>query len=340
MKETLRYWRHFYVNRLNIIYVLYAVVAVYLVVDLRYILVALQPQWQLIGVLLLLLIIDAKTFLENAHMIMITGILSAIFIFIGGLLSVFPVVQAIFLFIIIFCSMWLSASKQILNLPTFIVILLTLIVSMTPLNVIENPHRAMSLILSLVIIQLMHLLFIYKYQYYTRTAYQKIAIKRLKTLNDEVFCTFLANDYKEQLYLYERRIHVAKNAYLQAVAKINSDGQQNDLAQNFINTYFALIAVSMIRKQVSDYSVFLLCHHEIESLKDNLDSIYCAGQDKKQVLSGVKKVTQSIDAFEAITERVLEISSKEPIVFYLFIQNLQNYQQKLRTLFLKHIGDG
>lgn len=156
----------------------------------------------------------------------------------------------------------------------------------------------------------------------------------LQKFNNEIFSCFLQSDYPDQLYLYERRLNLAKqklNNILKYLTRlkhyIKNSQKKAELERQLLclqNIYTVLIAVSALRWQVSDHNVFVICSDELKALQKNINALLTGSND-------ISVFENTILAFEANFQKVLQVTAREPVVFLFFISNLQ--------FLAKHLAD-
>ncbi len=161
------------------------------------------------------------------------------------------------------------------------------------------------------------------------------ALASLERLNDEIFACFLQPSYLDTRYLFERRIHIQKNAFMQAMIALHHLKQSETHEMQKLNQlYDLMLSYAQLRWRISDHSVFLLCTDELSQLARIISSVL--ERASKQIRGKNFKLDfnyhQLPDAIESLEEnyhQVLQVSAKEPINFLLFIANLKLFCEEL-----------
>lgn len=150
-------------------------------------------------------------------------------------------------------------------------------------------------------------------------------LKSMRLLADETFACFIAPEYKDYLYLYERRVHKAKMLSWYWLSRLTNEAIHADLA----TILKILIDMGMLRFRVTDYTVFGFCRDEMISLQEDISSLLAKLNDHEVLNDELERYMVSIQQFENCFEQVMKVSAKEPAVFILFIGSLRNLQKVL-----------
>src|SRR3990167_1811350 len=92
-----------------------------------------------------------------------------------------------------------------------------------------------------------------------RQCYRKLALVHLKRLNQEIFSCFLQPEYSDNIYLFERRIHLQKNKCIRAIYRLHDVGIVSQLNELYAN----LMDMAQLRRRVKDYTLFDICRPEL-----------------------------------------------------------------------------
>ena len=152
----------------------------------------------------------------------------------------------------------------------------------------------------------------------------------LKKLNAEIFACYIYPEYNENIYLFEHRIRNAKIKSLQALQQLENIANQNFKNETLIlyDIFNILMDMSQLRRRVGDHSSFGLCKDEIIALDVQIqkDFIHLLTDRKSTSVSSYdfQKLENKIDHFEDDYHHVLRVSTRDPLVFLLFISSLKS----------------
>src|SRR3990167_5161070 len=96
-----------------------------------------------------------------------------------------------------------------------------------------------------------------------------ISIKNLILLNAQIFESFLQEDYQENIYLYERRLHEEKNHCLRGLDLLwkKVEGKTaKSLLLKYDFLYAIMLDYAQLRDRVIDHTVFSLCQNELQDI--------------------------------------------------------------------------
>jgi len=129
-----------------------------------------------------------------------------------------------------------------------------------------------------------------------------VCVYRLKKLSEAIFDCFIDPAYRDQPYLFEKRIHVEKTLF-----------------------FIAISAISAIRAK--KYQMLFAILQDVSDAMDACwrDLLRYPKQPVKTVL-----LEEAIGEFEQLVENILCNASPEPLVFSLFTFNLRALCSHLR----------
>lgn len=138
--------------------------------------------------------------------------------------------------------------------------------------------------------------------------------KALKKLVEDIFACFIQSDYEENLYLYERRVHISKMKCLALIQRRAKDAG----VSRVILFYNGLIDCGLLRWRIKDKSVFSICHAELVGIRDALIKMLGGEEDH---------LDECIMALESVNQTVLQVAAKEPLPLLLFICGLKTLKE-------------
>lgn len=167
---------------------------------------------------------------------------------------------------------------------------------------------------------------------------QKWVIRHLRELNQEIFACFLAPHYKNNLYLYEHRIHdqtqqvlrwLDRLRHLELMKLIKSKTKEN-ITVKFETFYANTLDFGQLRLRVTDQATFELCQKEMKTISLALNQIY--RQYPKLTSAALESFNQSIKRFEENYQQVLQVASTNPVDFLLFINSMKMLHKEFSSL--------
>lgn len=310
-----------------------------------------QSYWLIWSALFLSLITNGDSFKRRITMIVITGLTAAFASFIAGCLAPIVILAGIYLFIITLISAVVSQRYPRYFLQALIINLFVILASSALVSLSENTERFVLISMGVGVAALLQIIF---YPYFVRNelqAYVLITLRHLKKLNTDIFSCLLEPEYPDNIYLYERRLHTSKNHFIQALSRLrevtqlaetklnNVEKAEHELLLLNLDLLFEnMLDYSQLRRRVTDYTTLSICSQELTNISREIDkSIYgliCHFSDKK-IYPDTSKLTQYVNQLENNYHNVLQIASREPLVFLLFIDSLNAFIKKLNELYAR-----
>jgi len=286
-----------------------------------------EVSWFIWSAFLLSLITTGDSFKDRLSNIIITGLLAAFISFFIGSLTGTPLLQTLILFLLTLISVSIAEAYPVYFLQMSIVIIIAILSGHASPFIFICVGTAIAASLQIVF-----------YPYYMRNEWQSylmLSLKNLRKLNKEIFSCFIEPEYANNIYLYERRLHVSKNAFLHSLSTLR-DISQNDNHAAWLAQLDALfqnmLDYSQLRRRVTDYTTFAVCREELMSIAKETDKCFgavIAHALKKKYFPSVDQLVLSINRFETHYDQVLQVASREPLVFLLFINSLHAFGEKI-----------
>ncbi|MCW5583121.1 MAG: hypothetical protein KIT56_04415 [Gammaproteobacteria bacterium] len=212
-----------------------------------------------------------------------------------------------------------------------------------------NMDRLVLIIIGVMVAAVFQVLF---YPHFVRNELRSsiiITLKKLKRVNHEIFSCLLQPEYPDNIYLFERRLHIQKNRFMQSMMrlravmqqvmkKMNAEEKEGYLAflVQLDLLYANMLDYSQIRRRVTDHTSFLLCAIELsEIVKEVNTSIDGAIShvDGKKYYVNADMLAIKIKRLDDNYQNVLQIAVKEPLVFMLFIDSLNAFSKRIKELY-------
>lgn len=140
------------------------------------------------------------------------------------------------------------------------------------------------------------------------------ARKSLRSLNQAIFSCFLDSAYQDNLYLFERRIHLQKRNFMRAIMKVSGSS-----LVHFNLLFDCMMNYAQLRWRITDFTVLSVCAKELNALCQAIDASLA---QKKNAAS---QLMFAIQQLEAVYQQVLQISSPDPLAFLLFIDGIKGF---------------
>jgi uncharacterized membrane protein YccC len=307
-----------------------------------------QGYWLIWAALIFSLITSGDTFKRRMTMIVITGMIAAFAAFIAGTINSILSIITIYLFILTFGSVFVSQRYPQYFFQAFIIILFVILASGMPVTLVENGERFVLIISGGIIAAFFQILF---YPYFIRNelrTYIILTLKQLKKLNNEIFACLIDPAYSDNVYLYERRIHAQKIRFMRAIdrlrkinklAEVKLSLEEREIYQQRLIRldllYDNMLDYSQLRRRVTDYTTFSVCSQELtdisQEINTSIDGAICRIADQK-FYSNTSMLHEKINSLENNYHQVLQIASREPLVFLLFIDSLNAFKDSIDML--------
>lgn len=308
-----------------------------------------ESYWLIWIALTLTLLTSGLTFWRRLKRILATGIGIIASVLVATGLAHYP-------FILIFYLAALAGGSAYLALkysPHFFSFLLMMLFGIIA-SYIEPTHadmrmRLLYLLIGLSVASIYQLLF---WPYFIREQIRALIVRsllNLKLLNNQIFSCFLESAYPDNIYLFERRIHAWKNAYMQSIGKLKclsnlvqsklTPEKRTSLEKMIVKLdllYDTILDYGQLRRRVTDHTTFDLCEAELTALEQEIGKLLAevGGIFRyKNPLLDTAGLAVKINRFEENYQHVLQVSAREPLVFMLFIASLRAFNKELTQLY-------
>lgn len=170
-------------------------------------------------------------------------------------------------------------------------------------------------------------------------------LNSLADLQHVYFTCYSYRDYFSKQTQYEKTLYQKRSKWLSrmlSVRRLLKDKKNSEKWHSIFTRidYLSeiIFALHQLRFREREYAIFEICSLEIQALDR---AIAAAMKDAiKKILwnknlSHPVELLDSIIAFEAISHRVLKVTSSEPIIFLFFIQNLYALDDEINKIYEK-----
>lgn len=152
-------------------------------------------------------------------------------------------------------------------------------------------------------------------------------LQRLSQLNQAIFTCYLTRDYFEQHYVYEKLFHDRRRDFLFAMKKFRRYKNYEDISRHIENLYEIILSLGLLIYRVPDASTFEIASKEFYAITENLSVMFrdlsAFLLDKKDFPSLPFSLVENIQQLEEVNQSALQLVSPDPMVFLIFIQDLQ-----------------
>ena len=291
-----------------------------------------QLMWVMLTALPLSLINKELRFKRKLQLILIVAVFAIIGIVLSTFVAITPLICILFIFI--FTLMVVSVRSRSLQFPLMLTALIFILNIMQPANLENLLMRVEMIALGAFIVVMAELFYwpnyIQKHLHHLMTN----AINALSDLSQELFGCYLSENYTDHLYLYERRMHVAKLQFMKTwvAMKKTARDDQVEMVDQLLRVYEAMLACTMFRFQVIDPTLFLLCTDELARINDELnrllaDVTYLSAGHNPHI--NVESLNEAVSIFESHHERILQTTARDPEALFLFVASLKNLSHEL-----------
>ncbi|WP_172622830.1 aromatic acid exporter family protein [Aquicella siphonis] len=308
-----------------------------------------EGYWLVWAVLLCSLVTQGDSFRQRLINIIITGLAAAFVVFGAGCIRDLPLLPGLYILIVTAVCVYISQQHAEYFLQAFIVNLFAVLASAMPASFADNAARLFFISAGMAVALVFQIIF---YPYFIRDelrSYVIITLRSLERLNREIFSCFLDAEYSDNIYLYERRIHNAKNRYMQSINRlrditglVESRSSQGAVIiyQNILQTldllYDNMLDYSQLRRRVSDFTTLSLCSRELSEISQEIEKSIAgvaAHFANKKYYPGMDMLSRGIGRLESNYYNVLQVASREPLPFLFFMDSLQAFGKTMEVLF-------
>lgn len=171
----------------------------------------------------------------------------------------------------------------------------------------------------------------------------KTAVVALRKFNAAFFACLMSSDYADNIYEYERQLHLCKRQFYGAISDLRGELPRlkttlkrlyfSEKATILENIYENVMDYAQIRWRIEDHSSYALCSLELRGLAEAIDwrfkdldhALRCKG-----VVRAVSVTfSAALDRMKSVYDSVLSLSVQEPLAILLFVASLQSLDDKI-----------
>lgn len=305
-----------------------------------------QKYWLVSSAFLFSLIFRGDSFFERLIILSLTGLIAAAVIFVAGFIPVFSL-EAIYLCVVTICLLLFSQRYPNYLISTLFINVFVIIAVCTSVSLSENIARAVFILCGTAIVMIAQCIFQYHFKRNAITSWLIISLQQLKWLSVEIFACYTQEEYVDNLYLFERRLHLQKIKVMQSLNNFHAavrcldrasrqaedilkkpiaHQQLNEQLQMLSQIYDLMLSLAKLRWRVTDFTIFRVCDNEMRGIENALNQIFLmlARKIKNQRIQVESyPLAQAINRFEETYQHVIQVTAREPLVFLLFINDLK-----------------
>jgi hypothetical protein len=306
--------------------------------------------WTIWSAFFLSLIIWEGPLALRIKMMLQTGLAFILIAGLFGLLSVFPIIIPLGLCFLTIGSVIFSKMRTQYALSSLVIVLLAIISALTLPTMIANSQRMIMLGVGVLVVLLCHLLFYLRPIKETFRINIYASLKNLLSLNTVIFASLIDQQYKNNLYLFERRIHLQKNKCVQTFIAFNQRFPKNSHGHCYEKhariigqlglLYDALLDCSMLRFRIKDHTILKVCEaelvgilHAINQVMRGWMKVFSRSWLRPKVNSKEHLVTLSqwIFKLEENYQHFLQAIAEDPLAFLLFVESLKSLAKEMEN---------
>lgn len=330
-----------------------------------------QSFWIVWSAFVFSLISLGVSFHRRLQLITYIALVCAIAAFIASLCASSIVALAVYLFIITGVSIYFAENKPEYSLFVFIVPIFAILGGRVATPFSAHILKLVLILAGALIVILAQFVFFSQFKTNEMRRWFGVAIDRLQVLSEEIFSCFQPA-YQDNVYLFERRIHIQKMKFMRALqnlrefAAISEQKEQNDINQqnksetthnnhaDIISTleslYDILLDCSQLRNRISDPTIFSICTQEMNGLISAIQALFkqlkltidqppkeMNSNDVEQTVANpglnTQPLAEQVMRFDEIYQNVLQVTASEPTVFVLFIESIKKLEQAMQTFY-------
>jgi hypothetical protein len=231
---------------------------------------------------------------------------------------------------------------------------------------IENGQRILNIGMGTLIVTCFQFIF---YVGFIKTEFRfnmQIALGKLQLLSKEIFSCLIYPEYANNIYLFERRIHIQKNEFMQLFnqlqditryaekTKYKESLKINNLLAKLNTLYDILLDCSLLRFRVKDHAIFKVCKEELIDIAREIDKtifqfiqivnkgfFFHSQVTRHQARFDITEFSKKIQKLEDNYQNVLQIAAHDPLVFFLFICSLKSLLEEMEIFYniASHFAD-
>ncbi|MES2216846.1 MAG: hypothetical protein V4501_00400 [Pseudomonadota bacterium] len=291
-----------------------------------------ESYWLLLSVLAAFYLADTQIIPQTNPSFICIGLGIALLAALSGYLVNVPLLQMSFLVVTVLITVAFGVWQPRFWRAVFVTNYLVLLAAAFGTDSIAALQRYFFVMLGFLLVAGLRWIFFHK----TSARQLKWALAncllKAASLSEAIFSVYLARDYEQRLFVYEKKLHWQRNAFLTSLVTVRESLMEFDnakrpsfvkLLQSVEQIYEILLAIGLLVYRVSDHSTFEVANKELLALNEGLKAylLALAAQLQRGQLAAPTTFTDSIQELQDINHDALQVVAPDPMVFILFIQD-------------------
>jgi hypothetical protein len=280
-----------------------------------------QSAWLFVPILAFSTIQIGNSFSQQLLGMTLIGFFSSIIICFASYLGQYFILLAIFMFAIIFASVWMSALNSRFTSILYLIDIIAIVSGGLAVSLNLSVERGIYVLVGSLIVAIVNAVFWPR----TRRGYFKElflnALDAINELQKTFLMIYIKRDYKDQLYEYEKIIHRESVKILKIIEDMRymtKNLYESDIVEKLVQLFEAVISQGHLRFRVKDYATFEIIVTELKALIEKNHN--------------PQKIHEAISSLDDIYYNTLQVVSAEPDAFLFFIQAVKESDKKLNQL--------
>jgi hypothetical protein len=263
-------------------------------------------------------------------LILISGLLAAAAVLLGGLVAHDILWSAIFLFSATFVGVYVSVLYVRLALAVFVINSIAIIFASQTIGYADNIKYFFCILIGMLLLLFVRIL---SWQWLKPKQLMRRCLFKCGHLYDVIFECYLQRDYPQKNLIYEKVIHERCCEVMSVLndlrmIKENKNASIKAKIVRLERIYEVILSLGSMRYRVQDHSIFEIANTELGHISACLDSIFKHPDN----LHMVEQLAENIYQLEQVNQSALQVIAHDPLVFLLFIHDLKVLQTELDQL--------
>lgn len=316
---------------------LYFLVVTFITIGIVHLLSPQQAAWYLCATFILLLLYIDDLYHHRLRLIGATTLFSCLSLL---LLAYLPISLAIFYLILLpIILIPISFIKPAWRISIYAILLFSILSYLSPL-MLPVEMKLSLLCLPAIILIVCQLIILFSNRRENRQL--RHVLYRLKLLNSDIFATYIHQHYADNLYLYERRIHIQKRRFLEALELYRSNTGITHIIESIEKLYDTMLDYAQLRFRNTDASLFEVANREMQALNTAINHSLSAMMKQARFQPhqiSLHSLKVAISDMETVFQGVIQVTAREPLLFILFIDSLKRFDENLADLIVILFAD-
>ena len=305
---------------------------------------ASEGYWCIWTALLFSQITFGVTFLQRLFHLIFLALLATLIVFAAGMMTSVVAFTFLYLFLITFSCALISQKYPTYFLSAFIVNLLAILAMQHSLPFTENVTRGAYVLVGATISIICQIIFWPRFMRNEWRSHINMTLQNMTSLTDDIFACLLEPDYPENIYLYERRIHLQKDAFLRNLIKLKHFIHQSStlppvektrltsVAARLDHLFDIILDAAQLRRRITDYATLEVCKRELDTINHEINKIYShliAATKARDYKIDTLPLQHAIIRLDESYQSIIQVTAREPLAFFLFIASMKAFLEEI-----------